>query len=404
MSHPTSDPVATLADVVRLLDRRYPPRTAESWDRVGLVTGDPAQPVRRVLLAVDPVTAVAEEAVAWGADLVVVHHPLLLRGVHSVAATDAKGALLHRLVRAGVALYTAHTNADAAEGGVAEELARLVGLQDLRPLVPAPAEALDKHVVFVPAGDAERLVDALAAAGAGAVGEYSRCAWTSTGEGTFTPSEAADPTIGRAGEAAHVVEARVEMVAPRRLRAAVVAAMRSAHPYEEPAFDVLELARWDGPTGTGRVGHLAEPATLHAFAERVAAALPPTVQGIRYAGPPDATVRTVAVVGGAGDSLFDAVRSSGADVYLTADLRHHPASELRERAEFEARGAAASPPYLVDAAHFASEWPWLAGAERDLRADLAAHGTTVETRVSTLRTDPWTGRIAAPSDPEGHHP
>jgi dinuclear metal center YbgI/SA1388 family protein len=404
VSHPTSDPVATLADVVRLLDRRYPPRTAESWDRVGLVTGDPAQPVRRVLLAVDPVTAVAEEAVAWGADLVVVHHPLLLRGVHSVAATDAKGALLHRLVRAGVALYTAHTNADAAEGGVAEELARLVGLQDLRPLVPAPAEALDKHVVFVPAGDAERLVDALAAAGAGAVGEYSRCAWTSTGEGTFTPSEAADPTIGRAGEAAHVVEARVEMVAPRRLRAAVVAAMRSAHPYEEPAFDVLELARWDGPTGTGRVGHLAEPATLHAFAERVAAALPPTVQGIRYAGPPDATVRTVAVVGGAGDSLFDAVRSSGADVYLTADLRHHPASELRERAEFEARGAAASPPYLVDAAHFASEWPWLAGAERDLRADLAAHGTTVETRVSTLRTDPWTGRIAAPSDPEGHHP
>lgn len=404
MSHPTSDPVATLADVVRLLDRRYPPRTAESWDRVGLVTGDPAQPVRRVLLAVDPVAAVAEEAVAWGADLVVVHHPLLLRGVHSVAATDAKGALLHRLVRAGVALYTAHTNADAAEGGVAEELARLVGLQDLRPLVPAPAEALDKHVVFVPAGDAERLVDALAAVGAGAVGEYSRCAWTSTGEGTFTPSEAADPTIGRAGEAAHVVEARVEMVAPRRLRAAVVAAMRSAHPYEEPAFDVLELARWDGPTGTGRVGHLAEPATLHAFAEQVAAALPPTVQGIRYAGPPDATVRTVAVVGGAGDSLFDAVRSSGADVYLTADLRHHPASELRERAEFEARGAAASPPYLVDAAHFASEWPWLAGAERDLRADLAAHGTTVETRVSTLRTDPWTGRIAAPSDPEGHHP
>jgi dinuclear metal center YbgI/SA1388 family protein len=408
VSHPTSDPVVTLADVVRLLDRRYPPRTAESWDRVGLVAGDPAQPVRRVLLAVDPVSAVAEEAVAWGADLVVVHHPLLLRGVHSMAATDAKGALLHRLVRAGVALYTAHTNADAAQGGVADELARLVGLRDLRPLVPVPAEALDKHVVFVPADDAERLVDALAAAGAGAIGEYSRCAWTSTGEGTFTPSDAADPAIGRAGEAAHVVEARVEMVAPRRLRAAVVAAMRAAHPYEEPAFDVLELARWDGPTGIGRVGHLPEPATLHAFAERVAAALPPTVQGIRYAGPPDATVRTVAVVGGAGDSLFDAVRSSGADVYLTADLRHHPASELRERAEFEARGAAASPPYLVDAAHFASEWPWLAGAERDLRADLAAHGTTVETRVSTLRTDPWTGRVpgtrSTPAPSEGHRP
>jgi dinuclear metal center YbgI/SA1388 family protein len=406
VSPDTPGPVATLADVVRLLDRRYPPGTAESWDRVGLVAGAPDQPVRRVLLAVDPLASVVDEAVAWGADLVVVHHPLLLRGVHSVAATSAKGALLHRLVRAGIALYTAHTNADAADGGVADALARLVGLEDLRPLVPAPAEALDKHVVFVPAGDAERLVDALAAAGAGALGEYARCAWTSTGEGTFTPGPDARPAIGTAGEAARVVEARVEMIAPRRSRAAVVAALRAAHPYEEPAFDVLELARWDGPTGTGRIGHLAEPLPLRAFAERVAAVLPATEQGIRFAGPPDATVRTVAVVGGSGDSLFDAVRSAGVDAYLTADLRHHPASELRERAAFEARGTAASPPYLVDAAHFASEWPWLTGAADHLRVDLAAHGTTVETRVSTLRTDPWTGRVPsrAPLDPSEGHP
>jgi dinuclear metal center YbgI/SA1388 family protein len=389
---------ATLADVVRLLDRRYPPGTAEPWDRVGLVAGDPEQPVRRVLFAVDPVAAVVEEAVDWQADLLVVHHPLLLRGVHEVAATTAKGALLHRLIRSGTALLTAHTNADAAEGGVAHALADLLGLTDQRPLVPGQGPALDKHVVFVPAADAERLVDALAAAGAGALGEYSRCAWTTTGEGTFTPGDGAVPAIGRVGEAAHVVEARVEMIAPRRLRAAVVAAMRAAHPYEEPAFDVLELARWDAPTGTGRVGHLPEPLRLHAFAERVAAALPATVQGIRYAGPADAAVRTVTVVGGAGDSLFDAVRGSGADVYVTSDLRHHPASELRERAEFEARGGAASPPYLVDTAHFASEWPWLAVAARDLGRDVTALGATVETRVSTLRTDPWTGRVAAPLD------
>ncbi|HEY0217996.1 MAG TPA: Nif3-like dinuclear metal center hexameric protein [Cellulomonas sp.] len=386
-------PVATLADVVRLLEGRYPPTSAESWDRVGLVTGDPDQPVRRVLLAVDPVAAVVDEAVGWGADLVLVHHPLLLRGVHDVAATSAKGALLHRLIRSGVALYTAHTNADAAVGGVAHALADLLDLTDQRPLVPAQAAALDKHVVLVPAADAERLVDALAAAGAGALGEYSRCAWTTTGEGTFTPGAGATPAVGRIGEAVRVVEARVEMVAPRRLRSAVLAAMRAAHPYEEPAFDVLELARWDAPTGTGRVGHLPVPETLHAFAERVAAALPATVQGIRYAGPADAVVRTVAVVGGAGDSLLDAVRGSGADVYVTSDLRHHPASELRERAEFAARGTPASPPYLVDTAHFASEWPWLTAAARDLRADLSARGTTVETRVSTLRTDPWTGRI-----------
>jgi dinuclear metal center YbgI/SA1388 family protein len=386
----------TLAEVVRSLERRYPPSTAESWDAVGLVTGDPAQPVRRVLLAVDPVAAVVDEAIAWGADLVLVHHPLLLRPVSSIAATTFKGALLHRLVRAGVALHAAHTNADAAARGVADALALAVGLVDLEPLDALPSEALDKHVVLVPVADAARLVDALAAAGAGAVGAYSRCAWTTTGEGTFTPSAGANPAIGTPGEVATVVEARVEMVAPRRLRRAVTAAMRSAHPYEEVAFDVLELAREAGTTGTGRVGRLAEPLSLRAFAERVARVLPATEQGVRFAGDPDGTVERVAVVGGSGDSLFDAVRASGVDAYLTADLRHHPASELRERAEFEAGPGRPATPYLVDAAHFASEWPWLELAAADLHRDAAAAGTTLETRVSTLRTDPWSGRVPSP--------
>jgi len=199
-----------------------------------------------------------------------------------------------------------------------------------------------------------------------------------------------------------VAEARVEMVAPRRLRAAVVAAMRAAHPYEEPAFDVLELAEQDGPTGIGRVGRLVQPMTLRAFGARVAAALRPTAQGVRVAGDLDADVSLVAVVGGSGDSLFDAVRASGADVYLTADLRHHPASELRERAEFERDErsrtspsiASIARPFLVDVAHFASEWPWLERAAADLVTDCAGRGTTVVTRVSTLRTDPWTVRLA----------
>ena len=383
MSTPELAP--TLADVVAHLDRRYPRTTAQTWDAVGLVAGDPAQQVRRVMFAVDPTAVVVDEAIAWGADLLVTHHPLLLRAVHSVAADTFKGALLHRLIRAGV------------------------GLVDLVPLEAAVAEALDKHVVYVPVAEAEALIDALAAAGAGQVGEYSRAAWTMTGTGTFTPSAAAHPAIGTAGVAERVPEARVEMVAPRRLRGAVVAAMRAAHPYEEPAFDVLELAARRGATGIGRVGRLTEPMTLHAFGERVAAALQPTAQGVRVAGDLAAKVSLVAVVGGSGDSLFDAVRASGADVYLTADLRHHPASELRERAEFELGERSRAPrsageglpatsaiarPFLVDVAHFASEWPWLERAAADLVTDCAGRGTTVVTRVSTLRTDPWTVRLA----------
>jgi dinuclear metal center YbgI/SA1388 family protein len=388
----------TLADVVAALERRYPPRTAEPWDAVGLVAGDPGQPVRHVLFAVDPTAAVVDEAIAWGADLLVTHHPLLLRPVHGVAATTFKGAVLHRLIRAGVALHVAHTNADAADGGVADVLAEAVGLVELEPLVPLPGEPFDKHVVFVPEADADAVVDAMAAAGAGTIGDYSRAAFIGRGTGTFLPGPGARPAIGDVGVVEEVPEARVEMIAPRRLRTAVVAAMRAVHPYEEPANDVLELAAQPAATGTGRVGRLPEPLSLRAFGEQVATALPPTPQGVRLAGDLDALVERVAVVGGSGDSLFDAVRASGADAYLTADLRHHPASELRERAEFE--GGASGRPFLVDVAHFASEWPWLERAARDLVADLSAGGTTVDTRVSTLRTDPWTARLASP---EGSH-
>ncbi|WP_090030605.1 Nif3-like dinuclear metal center hexameric protein [Cellulomonas marina] len=387
----------TLAEVVAVLERRYPGRTAVAWDRVGLVAGDPAEPVRRVHLAVDVTADVVDEALAAGADLLVVHHPLLLRGVHGVAADTWKGALVHRLVRGGVALLTAHTNADAAAEGVNEALARAIGLRDLRPLAPAPADPLDTLVAFVPVEDADRLVDALAAAGAGALGDYTRCAWTTTGTGTFEPSPGARPARGEVGRRAEVAEARVEMVLPRHRRAAVVAALRAVHPYEEPAFDVLELADLPGSTGLGRVGTLPAPLTLDALARRVAEALPGTAGGVRYAGEPDGEVRTVAVCGGSGDSLLDEVRASGADAFVTADLRHHPASEARERALFEARTGRrpAATPYLVDAAHAASEWPWLPLAAAALTADLAGAGATVEVHVSTLRTDPWTARVDA---------
>ena len=399
----------SLADVVALLERRYPPSRAESWDAVGTVCGEPAQPVRRVMFAIDATAAVVEEAIGWGADLLVTHHPLLLRGVHSVAATTAKGAVVHRLVRAGCALHAAHTNADAPDGGVPASLALAVGLVDVTPLVPTPAPGLDKHVVFVPVEHTDALVDALSAAGAGELGEYSRCAWTTTGTGTFVPGPDAEPAVGTRGEVARVAEARVEMVAPRRLRERVVAAMRAAHPYEEPAFDVLEAATLQGSTGAGRVGRLPEPMTLRAFAERVAEVLPVTAQGVRVAGDLDADVERVAVVGGSGDSFFDAVRAAGADVYLTGDLRHHPALELRERAMFEAAAAGRAPadgrPFLVDVAHSASEWPWLARAAAALAEDVAAaHGTTVETRISTLSTDPWTAHLPSAPREQGPQP
>ena len=212
-----------------------------------------------MLFAVDPVMTVADEAVEWGADLLVTHHPLFLRPVHGVAATSPKGRLVHRLIGAGVALHVAHTNADSADPGVSDALARALGLGDLRPLDPQPAEAVDKLVVFVPEPDTERLIDALAAAGAGTIGAYERCAWTSAGTGTFRPGPGADPAIGSVGTIERVAETRVEMVLPRAARSAVVAALGAVHPYEEPAYDVYELAEQPGSTGIGRVGSSTRP-------------------------------------------------------------------------------------------------------------------------------------------------
>jgi dinuclear metal center YbgI/SA1388 family protein len=378
-----------LQDVTGLLDRWYDPSWAEGWDAVGLVCGDPEQPVRRVLLAVDPAPAVVTEAVEWGADLVVCPHPLLLTPVHGVAATSPKGRVVHDLLRAGTALFTAHTNADVPADGVNEALARAVGIVDPQVLLDEDDTAVDKIVTFVPHDHADAVRRALAEAGAGAIGDYDTVSFTGSGEGRFRPLEGARPaigSIGSIGEVAVVAESRVEVVCPRPLRRRAVEALKAAHPYEEVAYDVIELAEVPGPHGPrrghGRIGRLDEPVTLADFADRVGAALPTTAHGVRVAGDPDRRVHTVAVGSGSGDFLMDTVLGTDADVYLTSDLRHHRAAEFREH----------EGPALVDVAHWAAEWTWLPVVERKLRDAAQERGVTVETRVSGVVTDPWTFR------------
>lgn len=374
-----------LSDVVSLLHGWYPPDTADSWDAVGLVQGHPGQQVGKVLFAVDPTIEVAREAARWGADLLVVHHPLFLKPVHGFAATTPKGRILHTLVGAGCALLTAHTNADQAAGGVSEAMATALGLRDVEPLRPAAGPAMDKLVVYVPVDAAERLRGVLADAGAGRIGAYDNASFSTPGTGRFRPLDGANPAIGEVGRAEAVPEERIEVVLPRRLRATVVAAMLTAHPYETPAYDVVELADPGlETTGTGRIGSVA-PTTLREFAATVASALPSTAGGVRVGGDLDRPVRRVALCGGAGDFLLDEIARGDADVYVTSDLRHHPASEFLEKGG----------PALVDVAHWAAEWTWLPVVETRLRAALAARGPgdTVETRVSTICTDPWQHRI-----------
>jgi dinuclear metal center YbgI/SA1388 family protein len=262
-----------LADILTTIDRLWPLEGAEPWDAPGLVTGDPGASVQRVLLVVDAVRATVDEAIDVDADLLVAHHPLLLRGVTSIAEDRYKGSLLARLIRADCALIAAHTNADVVESGTSAVLAQRLDLRDIRPIVAAT-----------------------------------------------------DPRLG-----------------------------------------------------LGRVGRLPEPTTLGRLARLLADILPPTATGVRAAGGYDDRVETVALCGGAGDSLLGDAAVQAADVYITADLRHHPASEAREQA------LVGGGPALIDVSHWASEWLWLDAAASELRA---AH-PELDVQVSELRTDPW---------------
>ncbi|WP_018297150.1 Nif3-like dinuclear metal center hexameric protein [Corynebacterium lubricantis] len=369
--------MTTVGDVIKELNTAYPPELAESWDSVGLVCGDPDDEVTRVAFALDCTLAVAERAVELGAELLVVHHPLLLRGVDTVAANTPKGKVIHTLLKGGCALFSAHTNADSARPGVSDKLAELVGITPGRPIKVVDPRARDKWGVHIPQASVRTVMDALFSAGAGKIGNYSECAFEIAGQGGFTPLEGADPTDGEVGQHFSAPETRVEFVADARLRRSLIDELRRTHPYEEPAFDIVSMEEdvdLATATGLGRVGELPEPMTLRDFTQQVANALPETAWGVRAAGDPDQLVQKVAVSSGSGDSFLADVSRLGVDVYVTSDLRHHPVDEhLR-----------AGGPAVIDTAHWASEFPWTTQAA----GIVAPLGVTTE--IISIRTDPWT--------------
>lgn len=367
----------TVQKVVDALEAAYPPALAESWDQVGLICGDPDAQVTKVAFALDCTQEVADRAVAQGAQLLVVHHPLLLRGVHSVAANTPKGKVIHTLLAGGCALFAAHTNADSARPGVSDKLAELVGVTPGRPIKPVILDATDHWGVHVPPTAAADLKRALFEAGAGQIGNYRECAFSFEGTGEFTPIEGANPTDGAVGTHYTADEIRIEFVARAADRRRIVEKLREVHPYEEPAFDVVQMADTrdlEKATGLGRIGELEEPMTLREFTQQVANALPETAWGVRAAGDPEQIVRKVAVSSGSGDSFLADVAKLGVDVYVTSDLRHHPVDEhLR-----------AGGPAVIDTAHWASEFPWTEQAE-SIVSPLG-----VDTEILRIRTDPWT--------------
>ncbi|MGD0460987.1 MAG: Nif3-like dinuclear metal center hexameric protein [Tepidisphaeraceae bacterium] len=312
-----------LSTIITILEEIASPSLAESWDNVGLLTGDPNQDISGILLTIDYSAAVAEEARASKCDLVIAYHPPIFHPLKRLLA----GSVVFDAIRRGVAIYSPHTALDVAEGGTNDMLADALGLTDRQPLRPGELKATQyKLVVFVPVEAVQRVSRALFDAGAGNIGNYASCSFRSPGTGTFFGREGARPAVGEAGRLEQVEEIRLETIVPIAGVNAVLAALRQSHPYEEPAFDLNVLAPAVGGSiklkGQGRIGSMPPKARADLF-DRIKREL--GIDHLLIAGPTEGSVSRAAVCAGAcGDLLDDAMKAS-AELYLTGEIRHHDA-------------------------------------------------------------------------------
>lgn len=314
-----------VADFVQAMDALAPVTLAQGWDNVGLLAGDAGAALRSVLLCIDLTPDVADEAIALGVDCVMAYHPPIFKPIARLTAAPRHvEAAVYACVRHGIAIYSTHTALDAAEGGTNDVLAELCGVIETEPLeyVPKPGHGEYKVVVFVPSADADRVADAMFAAGAGRIGDYTSCSFRTPGEGTFFGEPGANPAVGRAGKLERVQELRLETVVPAGHLSAVLSAMRATHPYEEPAHDVYAL---HPPTmrGIGRVGMLPRAISLAALARSLKRKT--QARALQIVGEPETVVsRGVFVAGAAGSLAMKADLSTG-DVVVTGEIRHHDA-------------------------------------------------------------------------------
>ncbi|QJW98152.1 Nif3-like dinuclear metal center hexameric protein [Frigoriglobus tundricola] len=360
----------TVAEFAAYLERFAPCATAAEWDNVGLLLGDPAADVTRVLTCLTLTPDVSAEAVREGANLIVTHHPVLFRGAKKLTATTSDGQTVLPLLRAGIAVYSPHTAFDNCPGGINDGLCRRLGLANVSPLRPRDARKQCKLVVFVPESDLQTVSDALFAAGAGVIGQYNECSFRLAGTGTFYGTDSTNPTVGQKGRREDVSEWRLEVVVPESLVSTAVRAVRATHSYEEPAFDVYPLKPGTSG-GDGRFGELAQPTPLGELARHLKGAL--SAAGVQVVGDLARPVRTVAVAcGAAGEFLGDAIKRK-CDAFLTGEVRFHDA--------LTARGANVA---LILPGHYATERP----AVEDLAAQLATDFSGVTAWASRDERDP----------------
>lgn len=361
----------SVAELCAALDRFAPPALAAEWDNTGLLLGDPNATVERILACLTLTPDVVDEAIRERANLIVSHHPILFRGAKQLTADRGDGSIVWPLARAGIAVYSPHTSFDNCTGGINDILCRRLGIVHTEPLRPRDASKQFKLVVFVADSDLAKVSDAVFGAGAGVIGQYEQCSFRLAGKGTFFGTDSTNPVVGQKGRREDVDEWRLEVVVPEANLTAVVKAMRAAHSYEEPAFDVYPLHPGTSG-GEGRVGEPEKATTLGELAAKAKAAL--SAGFLQVVGDAGKLVRRVAVAcGAAGEFLPDAIRAK-ADAFLTGELRFHDALAART----------AGLGVLVPG-HYATERPGI----EELAAKLAADWPSLTVRASRVERDPF---------------
>jgi dinuclear metal center YbgI/SA1388 family protein len=317
-------------DIAAVVEKIAPLGLAQSWDNVGLLIGDPERRIKNILLTIDVTQAVVAEAKDLKMDLILSYHPVIWDGLKRVRADDRSGTV-YELIRSGIAVFSIHTALDAVAGGINDGLAEILGIRDAKPLgdyVEYTPQDNYKLVVLVPVDALADVTNAVYEAGAGWIGNYRNCGFHTEGSGTFMPLEGAKPAIGQKDKFEQVQEFRFETIVPADKVQAVVAALKKAHPYEVPAFDIFKLFDYANRFGLGRIGPLAEPLRLSQVIERVKRRTGAKAVGL--VGDPKRLVRKAAVCAGTCGEILNLVIAGGADLYLTGELKHHQALAAQE--------------------------------------------------------------------------
>lgn len=326
----------TLGELAGVVDRLFPESLAEAWDNVGLQVGDPARAVRKVMVCLEVTDSTLAEARAAEADAILAHHPLIFKPFKTLRADTPAQRLAMELTRAGIGLIAAHTNMDSAAWGTNQILAERLGLEVRGPLEPrlAPESPVSdyKLIVFTPEGNEGRIIEAIHGGGGGRIGLYSHCTFRTAGVGTFIGGEGASPVIGQAGQFEEAREYRLETIVPAAAREAVIEAVRAAHPYEEPAYDLIPIATPVGPghVGLGCVCDLPSPESVDRMVARIKKKM--GLKRVRVSGPSGGrTIARAAICTGSGGSLLGRAARVGADAFITGEINYHAAVEAHQR-------------------------------------------------------------------------